>query len=117
MGADSLRAFELHGARKQEMIFRSQLGLPAGLNYNGLVGLNDDGSALDAGPELKLVAHVHTTLVPRPGGEDLRAHRGFGQGAARASPRFLAKFGAPADRLNRYSLDHQPFCAIDESEA
>src|SRR5262249_46635642 len=99
------------------MIFRSQLGLPAGFNYNGLVGLNDDGSAFDAPPELKLGAHVAPSLGPRPGGEELAAQRWLWQGAARPSPPLLPKFGPPPHRLNRYSLDHQPFCAIDESEA
>ena len=47
-GADGVRALELLGAREHEMILGRELGLPAGLDHDGLVRLDDDGGALDA---------------------------------------------------------------------
>ena len=47
MGADGVRALELFGAREHEMVFGGEFGLPARLDHDGLVRLDDDGGAFD----------------------------------------------------------------------
>ncbi len=48
MGADGVRALELFRARQHQMILARELGLPAGLDHDGLVRLDDDGGAFHA---------------------------------------------------------------------
>ena len=52
LGADGADALELDDARQHEMVFRGQLRLPAVLDHDGLVRLDDDGGAFDLVPGL-----------------------------------------------------------------
>jgi hypothetical protein len=45
MRADCMRTLQFFRARQQKMIFCGQFGLPAGLDHDGLMRLDDDGGA------------------------------------------------------------------------
>src|SRR5207342_3476670 len=98
------------------MISGRQFGLPAWLDHNGLVRLDDDGGSFDAGSGLELVARVDVGVVPVAAGEELRAQGWFWQRGARPPGGLLGEFGAAADGLDRYGLDDDLLCAIDEAE-
>ena len=63
----ALRALERHCARQHEMVLRRDVGLPAGLDHDGLVRLDDDGGAGDACAGRELVAGEDAGIVPLAG--------------------------------------------------
>jgi hypothetical protein len=67
MRADRMGALEFFRARQQEMIFCGHFGLPAGLDHDGLMRLDNDGGANDARSRLQLVTHIDICLVPDAG--------------------------------------------------
>src|SRR5262245_16516629 len=99
------------------MIFCSQFGLPARLDYDSLVGLDDDSCAFNARSGLELVAGVYVRLVPLSGREILCTQRRLRQSPTRAAHCLFSKFCAAADRFNRYGLDDQLFRSVDETES
>ena len=78
----------LHDARQHQMVLRRERGLPAGLDHDGLVRLDDDRRAFDLVAGRKLIAGIDGGLVPFAGGEELRAARR----ARGVSPRVVALF-------------------------
>ena len=108
--ADGVNALELLGAGEHEVILGRQFGLPAWLDHDGLVRLDDDGGAFDAGSGLELVARVDAGLVPVAAGKELRLQGRFGQCGARPPGGLLGEFGAAADGLDRYGLDDDLLC-------
>ena len=75
MRANRMGTLELFRARQQEMIFGGQFGLPAGLDHDGLMRLDNDGGTTDARSRLELVTQIDICLVPGAGGEKLCTQR------------------------------------------
>src|SRR5262249_39914498 len=110
-------ALELPGAPEHEMIVPGKRRLPARLDHDGLMRLDDDSGAGNgvAGPEL--IAREYVRAVPAAVGEEAGAARGRGRPRGREFGRTFAKGRAAADRLDRHGLDDELLAAVDEAEA
>src|SRR5262249_2933426 len=114
---DRALALELPGAPEHEMIVPGKRRLPARLDHDGLMRLDDDGGAGNgvAGPEL--TGREYVRAVPAAVGEEAGAARRRRQPRARELVRTFAKVRAAADRLDRHGLDDELLAAVDEAEA
>ncbi len=112
-----MRARERCDAREHEMVLRRDLRLPALLDHDRLMGLDDDRGACHSVARRKRVAGEHARLVPDAGGKEPRLSCRSGQGGSGHFPLGLAEFRAAADRLDRQRLDHKLLVFVDESES
>ena len=116
LGADRGRALELHDAREHEMVLRRDRGLPAGLDHDGLVRLDDDRRTFDLVAGLELVARVDGGVVPLAAEKNFVRRAGEGSLRARGLALLLPELRAAADRFDRHRLDHEVLLAVDEAE-
>jgi hypothetical protein len=114
--ADRMRALERHDAREHEVVLRGDFRLPAGLDHDGLMRLDDDRRAGDLLPGLDLLARIDRRVVPFALREEPRAPGRRGQPFARARACALLELRAAADRFDRDGLHDELLVAIDESE-
>ena len=116
VGADGARPLKLLHPPQHQMVLRREFGLPAVLDDDGLMRLDDDGWTLDLASGNKLVTRIDQGTVPFAAGEEARAPRRRGQlGALGLARRFFERRAA-ADRLDRDCLDDEGFFAVDEAE-
>src|SRR5690606_33297890 len=103
-------------ALQQDMPVRRDCGMPAGLDDDGLVFLDDERRALDAVAGPKVPTQVHLRLAPASAHEDARALGRFG--LARLGDRlpFLLCRLAPVRALEGDGLDNQRLVLVDEAE-
>ena len=119
VGADRARALEFLHPPQHQVILRRQLGLPAVLDDDRLMRLDDDGGAFDFLTRRKRVARVDQRALPFAVGEKPRAARRRRKLGPRGLARFFLKRRAAADRLDRHRLDTsallrsiKPNCAL-----
>src|SRR5262249_19159726 len=103
-------------AGEHEVISGRQFGLPAWLDHNGLVRLDDNGGSFYAGSRLELVARVKVGFVPIAAGKEFRFACRVWAPAAPTPGGLFGEFGTAADGLDRDGLDDDLLCAIDEAE-
>jgi hypothetical protein len=101
---------------QHQVILGGQLSLPAVLDDDGLMRLDNDGGALHLVTRRKRVARIDLRALPLAVGEKPRAARRRRQLGPRGLAGFFPKRGAAADRFDRHRLDHQRLGAIDEAE-
>ena len=77
---------------EQEMIFCGQFGLPAGLDHDGLMRLDDDGGTFDAHPASADRAYRRSPCAS-VGGKELRPQRRLGQAARERFTAFSLNLG------------------------
>ena len=75
MGADGARASELLHPAQHQMVLGGQRGLPAVLDHNRLMRLDNDGGSVDLVTRQKRVARINQGTMPFAVGEELRALR------------------------------------------
>ena len=71
VGADGVRPLELLGAREQQVVLGGQFRLPAGLDHDGLVRLDNDCGTFDARSGFELLAGVDIRLMPSSGWKEI----------------------------------------------
>ncbi len=98
------------------MVLGRQLGLPAVLDNDRLMRLDDDGGAFDLMSRAQRVADVDQGAVPFAVGEEPRAARRRRKFCPRRLADFFLEGRAAADRFDRNRLDHQRFAAINKAE-
>ena len=98
------------------MVLGRQLRLPAVLDHDSLVRLNDDGGAGDLVARREQIAREYAGVVPVPAGEEARAPRWRGQGRVGDGLRRLGEFRAAADGFDRHRFDDKLLRGVDEAE-
>ena len=115
--ADGVLARERNDAREHEMVLRGELRLPAVLDDDGLMRLDDDRGAVDAMPGLRAARACRPRRRARRRSRRIRALRpGEGSSLFRERQDRLGKFRAAADRFDRHRFDDQLLGGVDESE-
>ncbi len=107
LGADRQCALELLHPAQHQVILRRQFGLPAMLDDDGLMRLDDDRGTFDLVAGRKRIAGIDHRAVPFAAGEEARPSRRRRQLATRGLVRPLVEFRAAADRFDRHGLDHE----------
>ncbi len=113
----ALCRFEQDDALEQEVVLDGDLGLPAVLDHDGLMRLDDDRGPRHFVAGGKLLADVDCRLVPFAAGIETGVSGRVGERGAGGRQYRLGEFCTAADRLDRNRLDHQFLGLVDESEA
>ncbi len=99
------------------MLLRIDLGMPFGLDHDGLMRLDDQRGPLDAMARLQLLAEIDRRLMPGAASEERsRRMRGGCAGRQRPSIQFFRRLAAAAG-LDFDCLDLDVFFRADEAEA
>ena len=115
-GADRALPFERHDALEQKVVLGGDFGLPAVLDDNRLVRLDDDGGTAHRLAGRKLLPRKHRGLLPLAARIKSSPACGRGKGSACRREHRLGELGAAADCLDRDRLDHQLLALVDEAK-
>ena len=101
------------------MVLRRDLGLPAGLDHDGLVRLDDDGRAFDLVARIELFAREDGGVVPFAAEKNFVRRAGDGSFARVVLPFFSLNFAPPptastdtASITRSFLRSMKPNCAL-----